>query len=127
MDPIKRTVFYATFFGTGTFVAENWKVDLASGDPRAVQWPENAYAFTLHSREDMTFQSEEYHGEPKQIGPMYYHPDSVVEDFEQVKANPRATEILIDNMRINGWPQIIWTRWGNWPQPFEADRMQVLA
>lgn len=126
MSTTKTTVFYATFFGTGSFVAENWKTDLTSGDPREVKWPQNAYAFTLHRREDVTVDGTVYRGTPDQLGPMYYHPDSVVEDLDQVKANPRATKVMIDNMRINEWPQIIWTRWGNWPQVFDADRMQVL-
>jgi hypothetical protein len=123
----KQRIFYATFFGFGTFVAENWKAGLTSTDPRAVQWPANAYAFTIHQRDDVTVDGKVYRGEAEQVGPMYYHPDSVIEDLEQVKANPLAGQILIDNMRINHWPQIIWTRWGNWPQPFDAERMEVLS
>jgi hypothetical protein len=29
-------------------------------------------------------------------------------------------------MECNGWKQMVWTRWGNWPQPFEPERMEVL-
>lgn len=122
----KSTAYYATFFGQGTFVAETWKADLTSDNPFSVKWPENAYAFTIHRRDDVTVDGKVYRGEPQQIGPMYYHPDSKVEDLGEVTANPRATEVLIDNMRINEWPLLIWTRWGTWPQPFDADAMQIL-
>ena len=50
-----------------------------------------------------------------------YVGDNLVRDFY-----PRATPILISNMECNDWKQIIWTRWGNWPQPFDPATAEVL-
>jgi hypothetical protein len=30
-------------------------------------------------------------------------------------------------MRCNKWPSVIYSRWGNWPQPYEAGKCEVLA
>jgi hypothetical protein len=29
-------------------------------------------------------------------------------------------------MECNGWKQIIWTRWMNWPQPYEPGQQAIL-
>lgn len=123
----KHTSYYVIFMEPGTFVSESWKRDVDGPDPRAVKWPDNAYAFTLFKREDVTVDGKVYQGEPEQIGKLYYHPDSVIQTYEEAQANPKATRILLTNMRINRWPQIIWTRWGNWPQHYEPESMEVLS
>ena len=56
---------------------------------------------------------------------MYYHPDSKVEDLKEVEQNPNATDTLIRNIKNNGWDRIIWTRWGNWPQPFNPTKITL--
>jgi hypothetical protein len=123
---IKETVFYACFLSPGSFVAENWTQPIDTPDPRKVGWPENAYAFSIHKREDVIDGERRYEGKAEQVGPLYYHPDSFVQTLDEARANPKASKILISNMEINEWWQIIWTRWGNWPQPFEPDRMEIL-
>lgn len=122
----KVTVFTVTFYAPGSFVAETWSREVAGPEPEAVEWPENAYAFRMSMREDVLDGPQRYKGPSHDLGPMYYHPDSKVETAEQVQANPKATRTLLDNMRCNGWHALIWTRWGNWPQPFDADQMAVL-
>ena len=42
------------------------------------------------------------------------------------RGDPRDS-ILLSNMRCNEWPSVIYTRWGNWPQPFDAEKIRVLA
>lgn len=122
----KETVFYARFVAPGSFMANDWTSPATSADPAKVAWPENAYAFTLHKREDVVDGATRYEGKPEQIGPTYYHPDSFIQSLDEARTNPKATPILLDNMRINGWAQIIWTRWGNWPQPFDASTTAIL-
>lgn len=122
----KRIVHYVTFWSPGSFVANEQTVSVESADPRKVKWPDSAYAFRMFRREDVIDGDKTYQGKPEQIGPIYYHPDSTVQSYEQAKGNLKATAILLDNMRINGWDQIIWTRWGNWPQHFDAKTMEVL-
>jgi hypothetical protein len=126
MDRI--TVRYVRFYAPGSFCANDWTVEVQSADPAAVVWPENAYAFTMNERVDAHDGPEVFKGEDKQIGPMYYHPDSKVATLREVKArNDSRDRILISNMECNRWPGVIYTRWGNWPQPYEADKMRILG
>lgn len=122
----KRTTHYVVFWSPGSFVVNDWTVPVDSPDPRRVQWPDNAYAFRMFKREDVIDGGKTYEGKPEQLGPVYYHPDSAIQSFDEARNNPNASRILLDNMRINGWKQIIWTRWGNWPQPYEPGKMQIL-
>lgn len=122
----KRTRHFATFMAPGLIVGNQWDMELASEDPQKVHWPDDAYAFTLHRREDVTVDGAEYQGKREQVGPIYYHPDSVVQTLEEAKANPKATPVLISNMECNDWGSVVWTRWGNWPQPFDPAEIQVL-
>ncbi len=118
--------FFAEFLAPGSFVAENWAVEVKSTDPYSVEWPENAYAFAIYAREDVVDGDNTYKGEPQQVGPTYYHPDSKVESLEEVEVNSNATQILVENMKANGWSHIVWSRWGNWPQPFDPNKARVL-
>jgi hypothetical protein len=122
----KITTHYVTFESPGSFVAESWKQAVAGPDPRKVEWPENAYAFRLFKREDVIDGGKVYTGKSEQIGKLYYHPDSVVQSLDEARANPKATPVLISNMECNHWDQIVWTRWGNWPQPFDPATTEVL-
>jgi len=122
------TVRYVRFLSPGSFVADDWTVPVDSADPRAVKWPENAYMFTLHERVDVLDGPKTFKGQAKQIGPMYYHPDSKVLTQAEIAAkdDPRDS-ILLRNMRYNKWPSVIYSRWGNWPQPYKAGECEVLA
>lgn len=122
------TVRYARFLSPGSFCANDWTVPVESTDPLAVKWPDNAYAFTLHERVDVMDGPERFEGKAQQVGPVYYHPDSKVLTEAEIaaKADPRD-KILLSNMRGNNWPSVIYSRWGNWPQPYEADKVRVLG
>lgn len=122
----KETVVYVTFLSPGSIVAAQWTKDVESLDPYAVDWPDRAYAFTMHTREDVVDGDTRYKGTPTRVGPVYYHPDSKVETLEEVRINPNAGSILISNMECNRWDRVVWSRWGNWPQPFEVEKAVVL-
>ena len=122
----KRTVYFATFWRPGSFFGESWTRDLSSLDPNAVEWPDEAYAFSLHKRQDVVDGDEVFRGKAKQVGGLYYHPDSAVETLAQAKKNPKATKTLIQNMEGNKWTHIAWTRWGTWPQAFDLKEDVVL-
>ena len=122
------TVRYVRFLSPGSFLADSWTSEVESADPHAVEWPERAYAFTLHERTDITDGLERFKGAPKQIGPTYYHPDSKIKTLAEIEAEDRKeNRILIDNMRCNNWQSVIYSRFGNWPQPYMADDVCVLA
>lgn len=122
----KITMYYATFYTPGVFVADTWHKNLDSTDPTMVEWPDDAYCFDVFKREDVVDGEATYKGKPEQVGKRYYHPDSKVEDLAQAKVNPNSTDTLISNMEINKFKYIVWSRWGNWPQPFDYDKDEVL-
>lgn len=127
-DMDRVTVRYVRFLSPGSFVANDWEAPVDSADPLAVRRPENAYAFTMHERVDVLDGSETFKGAPRQIGPTYYHPDSKIRTLAEVMAAARHDDrILISNMRGNKWDAVIYSRWGNWPQPYEAGRTVILG
>ncbi|ULQ47438.1 hypothetical protein JN531_003940 [Flagellatimonas centrodinii] len=123
----KITERFATFYSPGLLFAETSTVAVNSLDPLAVKWPNTAYAFTLHEREDVVDGDSRFTGTARQIGPTYYHPDSKVETLAEVRASRPNANVLISNMESNRWDKIIWSRWGNWPQPFEDGKAVVLG
>ena len=118
--------YYVKYWSPGSFVGESWTKDIQNPDPLSIEWPDNAYAFSLHRQEDVIDGDSTYSGKPEQIGPLYYHPESKIETLEEVKKNRASSKILIDNMEINKWNKIIWSRWNNWPQPYEPEKMEVI-
>lgn len=127
MEVKKVMSYWLTFWAPGTIVGESWNKKLTEfPDVKKVEWPDNAYAFTVWQREDLFVDGTRYQGDPEQIGPMYYHPKSKIETLEEVKKNPYKGFALVRNMECNHWDKIIWTRWGNWPQPYDGEKMIVL-
>ncbi|MDP1712450.1 MAG: hypothetical protein Q8K86_08335 [Candidatus Nanopelagicaceae bacterium] len=124
----KKRKFWVKFLAPGFLVGEDWIEELDGfEDPDDVEWPDGAYAFTMHQRDDVVDDDGvEFKGEPKQTGPVYYHPDSKIESLAEVAKNPQATKMLLDNMRCNEWTHVVWTRWGNWPQCFDPKKTTVL-
>lgn len=124
----KHTKHWITFYAPGLFVGKGWEKKCKKNiRPQDVEWPNNAYAFTLHKRIDVIEGTDRFKGEPSQIGPTYYHPDSRIETLDEVKRNPNATKILISNMESLHWSHIIWLRGGeDRPQPFNNKEDEVL-
>lgn len=118
---------FVTFYSPGSFCADTWTEDVCDVSPDKIKFPDRAYYFTMHKQEDVVDGATVYKGESKQVGPRYYHPDSKVETLEQVRINPKASKTLIENMEYNRWEKIVWSRWGNWPQPFDDAKDVVLT
>lgn len=124
---MKKTIrYFVEFWYPGSFVAESSTSETKIIDPHKIEWPKNAYSFVLYKREDIIDNNKTYKGELEQLGPTYYHPDSIVETLDQVKQNHPKEKILISNMECNKWDSIVWSRWGNWPQPFDTKKTEVL-
>lgn len=123
----RKTVRFVRFFAPGSFVANDWTVNIDTLDPAAVKWPDNAYSFSLHERIDVLDGGETYTGAEKQIGPEYWHPDSRIETLSDIeRRNDPRDRILLTNMRCNGWNEVVRSRWGNWSQPFDPKTCKVL-
>uniref|UniRef100_A0A6M3JTV9 Uncharacterized protein n=1 Tax=viral metagenome TaxID=1070528 RepID=A0A6M3JTV9_9ZZZZ len=123
----KETKYFVTFYSPGLFVGETWIEEVKSSDPLSIKWPDNAYAFSLYQRDDIIDDDDiRYTGKKKQLGPMYYHPNSKIETLEEVKVNPNRGRSLVSNMECNKWDRVIWTQWGTWPQPYEESEIKIL-
>lgn len=120
------TKYYATFYSPDIFCANTWAKEIDSPDPCKVKWPKNAYAFYIESQESVTVNGTVLSSDRKRIGPVYYHPDSKIETIDEVRKNPNAGPCLASNMENNGWDKVIWTRWGNWPQPYDSKKTVIL-
>lgn len=122
----KVTVRYVRFRSKLSFAAEEFTESVSSADPKDVVFPENAYAFTLHERVDVVDGDDVYTGKEYKLGPMYYHPDSKVMTLDEIESRSEPRDnILLANMRCNGWNSMIYTRWGDWPQPY-TENMKIL-
>lgn len=125
---MKQMKYWVIFYTPGSFVADTWTKDYAKlPQPHEVEIPENAYAFQIYQRTDIVEDGKTYKGDAEQIGKTYYHPDSLVTNLEQTKNHKNASEILIRNMECNKWESVVWTRWGNWPQPYDDKKMEVIV
>ena len=118
---------FVRFWTPRSFIADSWDVDVESLDPAKIEWPEEAYAFTLHEQPIVHDGPDTFNGNVTKIGGWYYHPDSKVESLAEVRENPKCTSILISNMKVNHWSHLVWSRWGNWPQPFDPSKDVVLG
>ncbi|MBC8550175.1 MAG: hypothetical protein H8D23_11070 [Candidatus Brocadiales bacterium] len=121
---------WVEFFHTGIFTADYSRKDLnGATHPLNIQFPDNAYAFKMYSREDVVEGNKTYKGEKRQQGKLYYHPDSRITTLDQVKNDLPSDQVgpaLISNMECNDWESVIWTRWMSWPQPYDYDKMEIL-
>ena len=119
----KQVVRYAEFFGPGSFVANSWTEEIPTGDPK---WPDWAYAYQMYVREDVHDGDGVYKGKPKKEGKLIYHPDSTIETVAEIEArHDNSNHILLMNMRRNKWASVVLTRWGNWPQPWDDEKMEI--
>ena len=116
---------FVTFYAPGSFCAETWEAYVCDVSPDKIKFPDAAYSFTMHQREDVVDGKDVYTGKAIQVGPMYYHPDSKVETLEQLRANRKVTRILIRNMVNNDETKIVWDRWGK-PRFFDDKKDLVL-
>jgi hypothetical protein len=117
------------FLSPGSFTAN--ETDVVVNDvfsqPVDIVFPENAYCFMVFEREDIIDGGETFNGEPKKIGKTYYHPDSIVRNAEQVECMNGDWKILLSNMRNNDWDRVIFSRWGNWPQKYDDNDVEIIG
>ena len=126
MNSVTR-YYIVRYYDNGRILADSEVEEVGSPDPRKVVWG-NCYAFYIYQQDCIVDEhGVEFKGQPKNSSKLYYHPDSYIESLEQVKLNPMATRILISNMSSNNWQQIIWNRYGRWPQPYDPLKSEILT
>lgn len=120
------TKHYVEFFYSGIITADTSCRPSDHRDPARVSLPDGAYAFHFFDREETELDGETLRGERKNVSPTYY-PGGTVKTLAEIEAlhDPRD-RILLSNMRGNDWPAVVYTRFGNWPQPYREGREVVL-
>lgn len=131
--PIPKTTYFLTFFYAGTFVANTTSESVAAINKAEIDWPEGSYCCEFSQRDDLVICDEldgakdkVFKGETVHVGKRLYHPGSTVTTFEEAKAHPNVTPVLLINMECNGWTHMVWNRYGRWPQPFDPENDEVL-
>lgn len=125
----KVTVQYPVFYSPGSFTADSWSGEAVDGviDPRIVEFPANAYAFDICERTDVIDDDGTVFRGAVRTLRQYWHPASRVTTVADVKAmDDTKNNILVRNMECNGWSAVVWSRWNNWPQPWNETCMEVL-
>lgn len=126
----KRTQWYVEYLYRGTVFGESsWSTPQdAPIVPENVEWTSGSYAFRICERTDgIDDDGMEYRGRVSKSGE-FWHPDSKVTTFDNLRAiNDPQDRILLDNMAANKWGAVIWTRFGDWPRPYNGDTMTILA
>lgn len=127
----KSYSYWIEYHTPGLIVGESYTVDCdVPPSWEDIRFPDNAYAATLWQREDVIDGAEVYRGQPERIGKQfYYHPDSRITTLEQLKNGDHGFEVgpaLLSNMRCNRWDAVVWSRWGDWPQPYDPEDIEIL-
>ena len=126
---------FVRFFSPGTFVAEMqeqevpaWDVDIAVELAETITERHGAipYGFVFLTRERG---QEDLDSHITETSPMHYLPHCRVETIEDVEnRDDPDEEILLDNMRANGWNRIVTTTKGwKWNQPLREDDIVLIA
>lgn len=110
----------------GSFVDEYTSKSLESYDDE-FEVPASAVAYRFYELPDVPESTDEYTVVPKRMneGPWHYVEASILttEDVEELNTNGRY-DILLSNMRGNGWGKVIKTRRGTF-KPYEGDEVIV--
>jgi hypothetical protein len=124
---MKKTIKYWFSYSQdyGRFFPEYTSVDCEEHTRITdIEWPEHAYSAIKKSQEIIDDNGSIFKGGVKEVdGITYYHPDCKILNTEQVKEQVPDNEILLDNMRINEWDEVLQTPRGriyNLPKKYEV-------
>lgn len=90
--------------------------------PNEVEFPDYSYAFRLFTKVELEDEDGTiYKSDPNYYGKTFWHPNSFVTDYERASQMPERGLCLLDNMKRNGWEEMIWTRYRCFPQPYNPE------
>jgi hypothetical protein len=111
---------YVEFLLPGSFFPETMTREVADrSDPSDI--PQNTYGYQLYSRTEVAADGEVLHGpERDRSGTTYFGVRMTAEDIGRL---PGDHKILLSNMRINDWPEVVRTVMGNFRPLRTGDRV----
>jgi hypothetical protein len=124
-----KTQTYVEYLSPGSFVAEGTVRESIDRDAKraACEAPDHAYGFRFYERVIITAGDVVTRSDKRNVSGVHYV-DGQLFDADAVEALPGDHEILLSNMRSNGWPQVVRCRTGGWFQPFgETDSITSAA
>lgn len=114
---------YVEFFYPGSFMSESSAKEVSDRNATVTEIPQGAYGYRHFSREEVTQDGELLLGKAKDHSPMTYFGEVLT--LEQVQALKPAKnyDILISNMKCNGWDRVVRTVRGNFQPLNEGDKV----
>jgi len=122
------TKHFARFYYIGSLVASTKDIELpAELRPEEIEFPKYAYCFNLYKVITIEDDGILYKSDPISSDRFYWHPDSYITDYYEVKqCHTERGKYLLDNMERNGWERMIWTRYKDFPLPYNPDTDIIL-
>lgn len=114
---------YVEFLLPGSFFPEAITREVADRSPPQ-DIPRNTFGYSFFSRTVMQQDGETLIGPVRERSPTTYFGEVMA--VEQVEALPGDHEILLSNMRINGWSRVVRTTLGNF-RPLEKGDSVIAA
>jgi hypothetical protein len=112
------TKHYITFYFPGVFVSNETVREVSDRDAQ-ITAPPGAYGYRVHSRTELRQDGETLVGAPRDFGPMTYFGEVLT--VAEVEALPGDHEVLLSNMRCNGWDRVVRTVRGTFQALSEGD------
>lgn len=104
---------YVEFLYPGLIVSESEEREVPSRDYKDLKKiPKNCFGFRFFDRVENTVDDEILYGQNKNYSKMYY-PKANKYSLSEVKEQFPDHNILISNMKNNGWKYVVRTRHGN--------------
>lgn len=122
--PNARTRRYVEFLYAGSFTADYRTEEVGHADPALIEVPDGAYAFRFFDIREIDDGGTVLRSDRLNKS-MTFYPDGVLATVEQAREMPNS-QILVSNMEGNGWPAVVFSRYGNFPQPFNPAKDLII-
>jgi hypothetical protein len=111
---------YVEFIYPGIMLSESKNKEIVNRNPKEISIPEGSFGFRFTDREEVELADGEIlTGKLKNNSGWYYQGKKM--SLEDVKREMPNEEILIDNMKCNGFKYIVWTKFGQAIPLYEND------
>lgn len=124
MVPKVRTRRYVEFLFARSFTADYQTEEVGHADPALVSVPDGAYAFRFFDIREADDNGVLLRSARLNLSKTFYY-GGTLKTLDEVRLMPDS-RILASNMECNGWPAVVFSRYGNWPQPFDPKHVVII-